>query len=764
MTHKNIQAAQIKFGQAFSAHQKNDFLTAEKLYIQALRLNNRHSDANHLLGVLYLQTKRPEKAISVIKTALEINEKNPEAYSNLGNAYFHTQNVQQALSCYDKALTYNPALIDAAFNAGVAAFSLKNFTKALHYLDTTLKIKNTHPMAWFYRGLTFKNMGNLAQALECYDKTVALQPQNLQAHINKANILKNLGRTSDAFKALEETKDLGIKSADFFLTKGNILHDLMQKKEAIDCYDQAIFLKNNYAEAYNNKANVLQSLGQNEEAIAAYNKAISFKKNYAEAYNNLANIFLNQKDFERAAINYDHALKINPDYRFAEGALFYSRLFLCDWKNFSTSLENIVGKVRKEQACATPLTLAVSWDNPQDQLACSKVYIREKYRPVTSNVACAKYSHPKIRLAYFSADYHNHATSYLIAGLFENHDKSKFEVTAFSFGKNDSSEIRERIHGACDDFIDIQSLSDEQILDIARKKEIDIAVDLKGFTQNERTGAFSQRLAPLQINFLGYPGTMGTSYIDYIIADSVVIPHEQENAYVEKIIRLPHCYQPNDDKREIEDKKISREEYGLPAGSFVFCAFNNVYKITPDIFSIWMNILQKTPDSVLWLIKPHETAAKNLYNEAEKRGIKKERIIFSPFEKPAQHLGRHKLADLFLDTFPCNAHTTASDALWAGLPLVTCQGQSFASRVASSLLTALDMPELITHDLQQYEDKALFYAHNKKSLIELKEKLSHNRIHSPLFNTKLYTSSIESAFIQIHENMLSGGLPKNLSV
>jgi predicted O-linked N-acetylglucosamine transferase (SPINDLY family) len=357
----------------------------------------------------------------------------------------------------------------------------------------------------------------------------------------------------------------------------------------------------------------------------------------------------------------------------------------------------------------------------------------------------------RIRIGYFSADYHDHATSYLIAGMFEMHDRSRFEVIAFSFGPDSSGAMRARIKAACDEFIEVRDKSDSEVALLARDLQIDVAVDLKGFTDGNRVGIFALRAAPLQVSYLGYPGSLGANYMDYLIADHTLIPQESRRHYTEKIVYLPGSYQANDAKRAIADRAFTRAELGLPAAGFVFCCFNNNYKIMPDTFDRWMRILERVPGGVLWLLADNPTAVANLRREAARRNVSPERLVFAGRIDLPEHLARHRAADLFIDTWPCNAHTTASDALWAGLPVLTCAGEGFASRVAASLLTAIGLPELIVSTADHYEELAVQLATDRQHLTEIKQRLAENRLTAPLFDTQRYTLQIEAAYTKLYE-------------
>jgi predicted O-linked N-acetylglucosamine transferase (SPINDLY family) len=369
-----------------------------------------------------------------------------------------------------------------------------------------------------------------------------------------------------------------------------------------------------------------------------------------------------------------------------------------------------------------------------------------------------------LRIGYFSADFHNHATMHLMAQIFALHDKSRFEILAYSYGPDRQDEMRKKLLGAVDVFHDVREMNDLQIVDLARTEKLDIAIDLKGFTQNERLGPFAYGLAPVQISYLGYPGTLGADFIDYIVADAVVIPGDKRPHYSEQIIYLPNTYQPTDNTRIISDKIITRGDMGLPSDGFVFCCFNNNYKISLKEFDIWMRLLGKVESSVLWLLKSNNWAEQNLKREAEARGISSERLVFAERVPQAEHLARQKLADLFLDTFNVNAHTTTSDALWAGLPVVTKLGEGFAARVAGSLLTAIGLPELITQSEEAYEALALALATDPNELAKIKSKLEANRLTQPLFDSAMYTRHLETGYQMAYDRYFTGNSPDAIIV
>jgi protein O-GlcNAc transferase len=400
-----------------------------------------------------------------------------------------------------------------------------------------------------------------------------------------------------------------------------------------------------------------------------------------------------------------------------------------------------------------------------DQLQCSKLWTANVYPPAAEPASqSARAAHDRIRLGYFSADFHGHATSYLMAELFEVHDRARFDVTAFSFGPEDDGDVRQRLAASFERFIDVRNETDHAVAALARKLEIDIAVDLKGFTVDGRTGIFARRAAPIQVGYLGFPGSMGADYFDYLVADRVVIPPAERQFFSEKIVYLPDSYQVNDRKRPIAGRTPTRAQAGLPENGFVFCCFNNNHKITPAMFACWMRLLARVEGSVLWLLEDNAVAAANLLREAAARAIDPQRLVFAGRMPLPEHLARHRLADLFLDTLPYNAHTTASDALWAGLPLVTCLGDTFAGRVAASLVNAVRLPELVAATPQAYEHLALELARDPEKLAAIKRKLARHRLTTPLFDTVRFARHIEAAFMAMHERHQAGLPPEHIDL
>jgi len=442
----------------------------------------------------------------------------------------------------------------------------------------------------------------------------------------------------------------------------------------------------------------------------------------------------------------------------------YHRAQACDWDNFETDQAKLVDMVR-QGVRVPPFYLLSTPASALDQSICAQHWIKP-IAPPSEAIFNHKVSaeRERIRLGYLSADFHQHSTAHLMAELFERHHRDRFEVFAYSYGPDDESPMRARLGRAFDRFVDIRALSHHQAAEVIHADKVDILIDLKGYTHRARPAISAYRPAPVQVSYLGYPATMGADFVDYIIVDPFVVPGGQQPFFSERLVHLPGCYQVNDRRREVAGTHASRQECGLPAEGLVFCSFNNSYKLSPVFFDIWMRLLRSVPGSVLWLLEANELVKANLCSEAEKRGVDPGRLAFAPIVPSAEHLARHQHADLFLDTLPCNAHTTASDALWAGLPVLTCSGDTFAGRVAGSLLMAIGMPELIMESLEEYEQAALALASDPRRLIGLRQKLQKNRDASALFDLPKLTGNIEAAYARMWQTRLSGQKPAAFSI
>jgi predicted O-linked N-acetylglucosamine transferase (SPINDLY family) len=545
---------------------------------------------------------------------------------------------------------------------------------------------------------------------------------------------------------------------------GNSLTEVNRFAEALAALDKAIAIKPDYADALNNRGKLLFGSLRYEEALTNYDRALFVNPDHVEALNNRGNVLKELKRHNDAVYDFEKALALQPNHRHAFGGLADAALKVCDWTRTGRISNELEQSVVADRSIVPPLTLLGYSDDPKLQLECAKTTIAFLVPPQPQASWTYHKRHERVRIAYLSADFYRHATAFLMAGLIELHDRQEFEIYGLSYGPDDQSDMRKRLVGAFDHFHEVGAMADGEVARLVRSLEIDIAVDLKGLTRNCRPGMLASRPAPVQVSYLGYPGTMGAPFIDYVMADKIVLPLSQQASWMEKIVHLPHCYQVNDARRVIAPETPTRRDAGLPESGFVFCSFNNNWKITAPVFTVWMRLLAAVPDSVLWLLGDNPAAIQNLRKEASARGVDPNRLVFADMIPLEQHLARHKLADLFLDTIPVNAHTTASDSLWAGLPVLTCQGVGFASRVAASLLNACDLGELATETLEDYEQMAVRLATDNSMLHQLRHKLEANKRHCRLFDTDAFRRNIEAAYRQMWDRFRQGQAPAHFSV
>ena len=673
--------------------------------------------------------------------------------------------VTDALATYDRALAVRPDYADALNNRGLTLDALHQFEDALVSYDQAIALKPDYAEAFYNRGNALQELKRFDEALASYDKALALKPDYAEAFNNRGIALQELKRFDEALASYDKALALKPDYAEAFNNRGNALKELKRFDEALASYDKALALKPDYPEAFTNRGAALQELKRLDEALTSYDKALALKPDYAEAFNNRGNALQELKRLDEALASYDKALALKPDHAHAFSGIADCVNMLCDWRRTTAFADDVIAHVADKKSIISPFTLLGYSADPALQLQCARNLVADKIplrpRPLWTGTT---WRHDKVRIAYLSADFHRHATAYLMAELFERHDRSRFEIIGVSFGEDDKSEMRKRLVAAFDQFHDVRAKSDEEVAKLLHDLQVDIAIDLKGYTQDSRPSILAYRPAPIQANYLGFPGTMGAEFIDYIIADNTVAPFEHQSFYTEKIVHLPNCYQVNDTKRKIAERTPTRQEAGLPETGFVFCCFNNNWKITPDVFGVWMRLLHAVEGSVLWLFGDNESAERNLRTEAQARGIDPARLVFARRLPLDEHLARHRLADLFLDTLPCNAHTTASDALWAGLPVLTREGTAFAGRVAASLLYAVGLPELVTHSIEDYEALALRLARDPSLLEGYRNRLATNRLTHPLFDTDRFRHHIEAAYLQMWKIWQRGEQPRSFAV
>ncbi|MEO7887995.1 MAG: tetratricopeptide repeat protein [Polaromonas sp.] len=690
-------------------------------------------------------------------------------------------------------------LLSHYVNNASAANARGEYVAAAEWCQRSLQLAADLPEAWYHLGTAFGGMGKTAEAVDALEKARVRTLNSADAQNSIGLQLTELGAYGEAEKCLVQALVLAPDYAFAHSNMGKLRTRQKRREDAEACFTTAIALNPDLAPAYTNLGGVLSErknyaaaeiacrkatalapelpeawmnlgvalngLRQFEDAESSYNKAIDLAPNLSDAWLNLGITLDEIKRYKNAADCYQRCIELDPSADFVMGSLLHTKMKICDWRSLAGDLEGVFQGIEDGKKVAIPFgTLGFTADLALQRKAAA-IWAKDK-SPDSAVVSPIpkRPPHKKIRIGYFSADYHDHATMHLMAELFESHDRERFELYAFSFGPDKNDMMRKRVSAAFNRFFDVRLQSDEAVVQLARDLEIDIAIDLSGFTLGSRPGIFSLRAAPVQVNYLAYPGTMSADFMDYLIADKTVIPEHSQSQYSEKIVYLPNSYQANDRKRPVADRTFNRKELGLPDAGFVFCCFNNSFKITPPTFDCWMRILKAVEGSVLWLLEDNPTASSNLIREALQRGIAPERLIFAKRLPSAEHLARHRSADLFLDTLPYNAHTTASDALWAGLPVLTCMGESFASRVAASLLYGIGLSELIAPDMAAYEACAIALATSPQRLAQIKEKLAHNKLTTPLFDTPLFVRHIEAAYAVMYERYQSDLPPDSINI
>ncbi len=724
-----------------------------------------HWEALNELAAITLQNGELKTAVELYGVVIDRRPHSAEPYYKRGNASNRLGRLQIALADYDRAVAIDPAHARAWCNRGAVLERLGRPADALDSYDRAIAQDPLDFLTHYNRGSALRELKRFDEALASYDRGIELKPDFVAAHITRGNVLEELQRHEAAIASYDRAIALEPIHAEAFQGRGVALYMLRRFDEARAEYDKAIARKPDSAGFYVNRGNLMLDWQHHEAAAADYLKAIELDPKRADAYQGLGYSLAGLKQLERSIASFDQAMALDPGQKYLIGTRRAIKMQACDWNGLSEDLAAIIEGVNAGRPVCNPLGLAQLVDSPSLNRAAAESWIREESPPDAALGSIRPRSpSSKIRIGYFSADFRNHPVAYLAAGLFEHHDRSRFELTAFAFGPEANDAMRARLSGAFDRFVDVRQHSDSEVAALSRESGIDIAVDLNGITKQCRSKIFALRAAPIQINYLGYPGTMGAGYMDYLIGDRTVIPRSHQAYYTEKIIYLPDSFIPFDTKYAIADKAFTREELGLPADGFVFCCFNNAYKITPDIFDSWMRILMRTEQSVMWLSQDNSAAAGNLLKEASRCGIDPRRLIFANrMPSLPEHVARLRSADLFLDTFPYNAHATALDALWAGLPVLTRAGQGFASRVAASLLHTIDLPELVTDSISQYEDLAAALAADHIRLAQIRSRLSQNRLTSVLFDTERYTRNLEAAYEQIHERYCSGAAPMHVN-
>lgn len=786
--------------QAMAWYGARDWEKSEQVCRLVLAQQAGNPDALGLLGIITAQTGRLDEAADLLGKVAQLRRNDPAAHNNFGNVLRDLSRYEEALLSYERALRLKPAYAEACYNRGLTLYHLKRYEEAIASYDRAIRLKPDHAAAFNNRGVALRELGRLDEAIDSYDRALALAPNHASAHNNRGvalqeskrlpeaidsysraiainpdyaealnnqgNALRELGRLDEALESLERALAVNPRYADAYTSRGRVLHQLNRWDDALRSFDSAIALDPRNADAYCNRGVTLKAMSLNDLALQSFQQALEIRPDSVADLYLRGSILHELKQFDAALDCYRRAFEIDPDHHWLAGILLHERLRICDWEGLDERLELVTSQIERGIPASPPFVVITSTDCADLHRRAAEIWARETVLPGVDGPppVWKRTARPKIRIGYYSADYHMHATALLAAGLFERHDRSRFEVIAFNFGLDQPDAMTERLRSAFDRFLDVRSHTDLQIAQLSREMEIDIAVDLKGYTLHQRPAIFAHRPAPIQAGYLGYPGTLGAPLLDYLIADRTLIPPDSRAHYAEKIVELPGSYQVNDRTRIISERVFSRDELGLPQEGFVFCSFNSSYKILPRMFECWMRILGRVEGSVLWLLEGNTTAAANLRQAALRCGIDPARLIFTGYMRPAEHLARQRVAQLFLDSWPCNAHTTASDALWAGLPVLTLAGESFPARVAASLLNAVGLPELVATGLDRYEELAVGLASDPERLSGLARRLNDNRMTAPLFDTPLFTKRIEAAYQEMVGRYRQGLPPDHITI
>ncbi|HXW26912.1 MAG TPA: tetratricopeptide repeat protein [Xanthobacteraceae bacterium] len=735
-------------------------------YDRALLAKPDFVDAHLQRGVALALVGRHQEALASYDKALEIAPAHADALNNRGNTLRKLARHDEALESFDRAIRIAPNHVAALSSRAAALSDLGRHDAALASCDSALAVDPRSVDALNVRGSVLMNLGRHEEALTNFDTALAAKPDHVGALNNRGIALGRLDRHEQALASFERALAIKPDDVDALNNRGNALFSLMRNDEALASYDSALLAAPGHVDARCNRGHVLVELGRHAEALATYDAVLATRPDHVDAVYRRGVLLRRLQRFEEAIDCYRRALALDPGHPDAFSGLVLCLLLAGDRAEIAALSDEIAARAAAGTSPLEPFILLAIDSTPAQQLACARNYVRLKGLTRTAAPAVRRREHAgKLRLAYLSADFRRHPVAYLIAHLFRLHDRSRFEVIGISFGRDDRSEMRARIAKSFDQFHDVAARTDRQVAELVRELGIDIAVDLMGHTEDSRLGVLADRPAPVQLTYLGYPSTTGADFIDYVIADPVVLPFDQQPFYTEKIVHLPECYLVNDATKAIAPRTPSRREAGLPDAGVVFCCFNHSYKIAPPTFAVWMRLLSRVPGGVLWLSRTSEVAARNLRRSAAAHGIDPERVIFAPrVERMEDHLARFRLADLFLDTLPYNGHTTASDALWAGVPVVTCAGVAFAGRVAASLLKAIGAPELVTHDLADYEALALALATDSSARDAVRRKVADHRASHPLFDTDRTRRHLESAYTTMWDIYRRGETPRSFRV
>ena len=761
----DTETARRLFFEALRFFDSADYVSAELRLRDALKFAPGNASILTNLSTAALRQAKFAEAREFSEQALARNHDNVEALMVLASCQARDEKYDEALASCDKIIALEPRIAEIHSNRALALNGLGRCEEALASCNRAVALQPSLADAHSNRGNALVRLKRYGEALDAYDEALRFKTGLAEARLGRGNALCGLKRFDEAVAEYDSAIAARPRLATAWLGRASALADLYRFDEAHAALDGALAIKPDLARAWLCRGNIFRRLGRPGDALAAYEKAIASDDGLAEAWRAQGAIFAEMGRNRDALSCYDKAGAIQPDLENLAASRLSARMWLCDWRNLDEDCSRLLADLRDGAPVLEPVTMLAVSPSPADQLTCSRLFVAENF------AASSKYSSrdrrssgDRIRVAYLSPDFRDHPVSFLTAGMLEQHDKSRFDVFALSLSAYRQGDMRARIERAVTEFIDVASRSDAEIVELMRKLEIDIAIDLAGHTAGARTNILARRAAPIQVSYLGFPATSGAPFIDYIVADRIVIPEEAREHYSERVVYLPDCFQANDSKRAISPQTPTRSDLGLPDNGFVFCVFHSSHKLNPQMFDVWMSLLRQAPGSVLWLVGDDQSLVGNLRREAEARAVAPDRLVFAARVPYADHLARQRLADLFLDTFPFNGGTTTSDALWAGLPVVTLSGDAFASRMSASLLNAVGLPELAVRSPAQYESLALTFARDPGMLGEIRARLARNRVTHPLFDTIRFTRHMEAAYADMRERHRRGEPPDNFSV
>lgn len=756
--------AEQLFFEALDCLDRADVRMAELKLREALALAPGNASILTNLAVVCLQQGKHAEACTAAAEALAAKPGNVEALLVLTAGHAHAGKFADALAGYDAILAQEPGLAEVHANRAHALNRLRRHDEAVASCDRAIALRPDFAGAHINRGNAQVQLGRHDEALAAYDAALRLAPNLAEAWLGRGNALLGQHRHEEALAAYDRAMAFEPDFAAGWLGRANVLAELKRHDEAQVALDRALAIDPGLVRAWLARGNLLRSLAQFERAFAAYDQALALDPGLYEAYLARAEALIDLGRHRDALAAYDRALAVNPAAPYLAGLRLYAKMWICDWNGFETECADLLAAVRAGAPACEPLVLLGLSSAAADQLTCGIAYSRQLAASPPAIAPAAPSPHERIRVAYVSGDFRDHPVAFLTAGMFEHHDRDRFETFAISLSPFRSGAMHERLTSAFTRFVDVSARSDAEIVALMRDLGIDIAVDLAGYTRGSRPGILAGRAAPVQVSYLGFPGTMGAPFIDYIIADAIVVPPELRDRYAEQVVCLPDTFQVNDARRPDPANTPTRAAMGLPPTGFVFCAFHSSYKLNPAMFDIWMRLLRQVDGSVLWLVADDRALEDNLRREAQARGVAPERLVFARRLAYADHLARQRLADLFLDALPFNGGTTTSDALWMGLPVLTRPGEAFASRMSASLLAAVGLPELVVQSVEDYEALALRLARESALLGDLKARLARQRTTHPLFDTARITRHVEAAYVEMWQRRQRGEPPAHFSV